>query len=292
MIRAGTVPFVAGEIMMEAAEVLEKIEEWPVDKVRGFFARHHPEDYQLLDVRQLQQYGVEHLPGSLCIPAEDLPTSLDKLSTDKPTIVYCDQGALSRVAAQVLVKSGFSDVHVLQGGLHAWQYGVSAGLPHQLYPPLVKAAKAEEQAVLAWAMEENARRFYQAMVDTLDDADVAALFAELAEAENHHKATLKALWEALAGCPAGEDFAASSSSSVGVMEGGIALDEALQWAKQSSTAQILNFAMAMELSAYDHYLYLQRNSDNPDSERLFEVMADEERHHLRELGQSLEKISA
>jgi len=46
----------------------------------------------------------------------------------------------------------------------------------------------------------------------------------------------------------------------------------------------------MELSAYDHYLYLQRNSDNPDSKRLFEVMADEERTHLRELGKSLEKV--
>jgi sulfur-carrier protein adenylyltransferase/sulfurtransferase len=277
---------------MKSADLLARIEEWPVDKVRGFVARHHPEDYQLIDVRQLQQYGVEHLPGSLCIPAENLPTSLGNLSTDKPTIVYCDRGALSRAAAQVLVKSGFSDVHILQGGLHAWQYGFSTGLPHQLYAPLVNAEKAEEQAALAWTMEENARRFYQAMADTLDEADVAALFVELAEAENHHKATLKALWEALAGCPAGEDFAASSLSPDGVMEGGIALDEALQWAKQSSTAIILDFAMAMELSAYDHYLYLQRNSDNPDSKRLFEVMADEERHHLRELGQSLEKIMA
>ena len=277
---------------MKSADLLTMIEEWPVDKVRGFFARHHPEDYQLIDVRQLEQYGAEHLPGSLCIPAEDLPTSLDKLNTDKPTIVYCDQGALSRAAAQVLVKSGFSDVHILKGGLHAWQYGFSTGLPHQLYAQLVNAEKAEEQAALAWVMEENARRFYEAMVDTLDEADVVALFAELAEAENHHKATLKALWEALAGCSAGEDFAASSLSTNGVMEGGIALDEALQWAKQSSTAEILDFAMAMELSAYDHYLYLQRNSENPDSKRLFEVMADEERYHLRELGQSLQKIMA
>jgi len=277
---------------MESAGLLERIEEWSVDQLRGYCAHHHPEDYQLIDVRQLQRYETERLPGSLWIPAEELPTRLDKLSKDKTTIVYCDQGALSRAAGQILVKSGFSDVHILQGGVHAWQYGFSTGMPHQVYAPLINADKAEDQAVIAWSMEEAARRFYLEMADRLDEPDVAALFAELAEAEDHHKATLKALWEALAGCPAGEDFAASSLSSVGVMEGGIALDEALQWAKQSSTAQILNFAMAMELSAYDHYLYLQRNSDNPDSERLFEVMADEERHHLRELGQSLEKISA
>jgi len=275
---------------MESAGLLERIEEWSVDQLRGYCASHHPEDYQLIDVRQLQRYETERLPGSLWIPAEDLPTRLDKLSTDKTTIVYCDQGALSRAAAQILVKSGFSDVHILQGGVHAWQYGFSTGMPHQVYGPLINADKAEDQAVIAWAMEETARRFYQEMADRLDEPDVAALFAELAEAEDHHKATLEALWEALAGCLAADGFPASSLSTSGIMEGGIDLDEALKWAEQSSTAKIIDFAMAMELSAYDHYLYLQRNSDNPDSKRLFEVMADEERAHLRELGKSLEKI--
>ena len=94
---------------MESAGLLERIEEWSVDQLRGYCAHHHPEDYQLIDVRQLQRYETERLPGSLWIPAEELPTRLDKLSTDKTTIVYCDQGALSRAAAQILVKSGFSD---------------------------------------------------------------------------------------------------------------------------------------------------------------------------------------
>jgi len=48
--------------------------------------------------------------------------------------------------------------------------------------------------------------------------------------------------------------------------------------------------MALELNAYDQYLHLQRTSRDPDSQRLFEVLASEERHHLRELGKSLEKI--
>ena len=275
---------------MESAGLLAKIEEWPVDKLRGYCAHHHPEDYQLIDVRQLQQYETEHLPGSLSIPAEDLPTRLAKLSTDKTTIIYCDQGALSRAAAQILVKSGFSDVHILQGGVHAWQYGFSTGMPRQVYSSMINADKAEDQAVIAWAMEETARRFYEEMAGKLDEPDVAALFAELAEAEDHHKATLKALWEALAGYPAADAFPVSPLSASGIMEGGIDLDEALKWAEQSSTGKIIDFAMAMELSAYDHYLYLQRNSDNPDSKRLFEVMADEERTHLRELGKSLEKV--
>ena len=275
---------------MDAAELLVRVDEWPVDLLRDFLHRCHPEDYQLIDVRQPQQYEAQHLPGSLCIPAEELPTRLDELSAEKPTIVYCDRGALSHAAAQILAKSGFPDVHVLRGGLHAWQYGLSTGLPHRLYAPLVNAATPQDQAALAWSLEEAAHRFYRAMAERLDEPGVVALFAELAEAEDHHMTTLEALWEALAGRPLETGFAALPLSANGIMEGGAAVDEALQWAAQSSTASILDFPMAMELSAYDHYLSLQRDADNPDSQRLFEVMADEERHHLRQLGTALEKV--
>lgn len=277
---------------MDAVELLERVEEWPVDKLRDLLDRCHPEDYQLIDVRQPQQYEAKHLPGALCLPAEELPTRLDELSAERTTILYCDQGALSRAAAQVLVKSGFADVHVLHGGLQAWQYGFSTGLPHRLYAPLVNAATPQDQAALAWSLEEAARSFYQAVADRLDEPGVVALFTELAEAEAHHKTTLEAIWEALAGRPLEAGFAALPLSASGVMEGGTAVDEALQWAAGSSTASILNFAMAMELSAYDHYLTLQRAANNPDSQRLLEVMADEERHHLRQLGMALQKIRA
>jgi len=45
---------------MEYAGLLERIEEWSVDKLRGYCAHHHPEDYQLIDVRQLQRYETEY----------------------------------------------------------------------------------------------------------------------------------------------------------------------------------------------------------------------------------------
>lgn len=275
---------------MDAAELIESIDEWPADDVRGFLDRHHPDDYQLIDVRQRQQHEARRLPGAVCIPAEELPTRLGELSREKPTIVYCQRGTLSRAAAQLLVRSGFEDVRILLGGFHAWQQGVSSGSPRRLYAPLVNADSAEEQAALAWSMEEAARRFYEAMAARLDEPGVVALFTELAETEARHKNTLEAVWEALAGCPAVEGFAALPVAENWVMEGGKALDEALLWAEGSGAEEILDFAMAMELNAYDHYLSLQRDADDPDSKRLFEVMADEERHHLRQLGTSLARI--
>ncbi len=275
---------------MGYGDLLGNTAEWSVATLREYFQQHHPEDYQLIDVRQLPEYSAEHLPGALWMPAEELPQRLADIDAAKTTIVYCSLGSLSRAAAQLLIKAGFRDVHVLQGGMHSWLYGAATGLPGQFSAHLADAGSAQEQAVLAWRVEETTRQFYEEMADTIDDPQVSALFAELAAAESHHKATLQALWEALAGRPADPVFPETPPAEQELMEGGTRLSEALAWAAQSTTARILDFAMALELNAYDHYLYLQRHSTDPDSQRLFEVMADEERRHLRTLGKSLENL--
>lgn len=275
---------------MSVKELFEQIQTWDPDTLREYIATHHPENYQLLDVRQLAAYGQDHLPGAISVPAADLPLCLESLDALKPTVVYCDQGALAGAAAEVLVKAGWQDVRILAGGLHAWKHGLAVGLPQRACADFLAAENAEQQALLAWQTEEAARRFYQQMAETIDEPEVAALFAELAEAENHHKVTLKELWEALAGRLADKDFPGKVEPVRKTMEGGQELAEALRWAAGATTVQILDFAMAMELSAFDQYLYLQRHAGNPDSQRLYEMMADEERHHLKLFGQMLERF--
>jgi sulfur-carrier protein adenylyltransferase/sulfurtransferase len=58
------------------------------DEVKNFMAEHQPDDYQLLDVRQLKEYEKEHIPGSLLIPVKELTGRLDELDRTKPTFVY------------------------------------------------------------------------------------------------------------------------------------------------------------------------------------------------------------
>lgn len=275
---------------MSATELLTQIAAWTPDQLRAFITAHHPEDYYLLDVRQLQAYGTQHLPGATWIPAEKLPEKLETLDSGKTVVVYCDLGGLSRSAAELLVTAGFKDVHYLEGGIRAWEQGVSTGLPQHSTISLMEAESPEIQVLLAWQMEEAARIYYDSIAKSIDNSAVAALFAELSNAENHHKMTLKALWEALTGRPAGEEFPGESTAVEKIMEGGLKLEDALRWAEKSSHADIVDYALAMELNAYDQYLYLQRNATDPNSQRLFEVMADEERHHLRSLGELLGKL--
>jgi len=275
---------------MEKREPSAQPETWSPDTLRAYLDHHHPDDYQLIDVRQLRDYGEDHLPGALWIPSDTLAQEAAQLDPHKTTVIYCSHGALSGAAARILANAGFRDVHALAGGMHAWQHGTATGLPQHACAPLMNAGNAQQRAVLAWHMEDAARRFYAEMAVSVEDPGVAALFAELAEAENHHKMMLKEIWEAFAGRRADENFPEPSSAGSGLIEGGGTLEETLAWAARNSAAEILDFAMALELTAYDHYLYMQRNARDPDSQRLYEVLADEERYHLRALSESLAKL--
>ena len=57
-------------------------------KVKKLMAETMMADYQLIDVRQPQEYEKEHLPGAKLIPLSELPSRMNELDKDKLTIVY------------------------------------------------------------------------------------------------------------------------------------------------------------------------------------------------------------
>ncbi len=77
------------------------------------------EDFQLIDVREDYEYEESNLKGEL-IPLADIPDNMDKLSKDKPIILYCKSGNRSSLALQYLQDEGFKNVCMLTGGLAAW----------------------------------------------------------------------------------------------------------------------------------------------------------------------------
>ena len=54
-------------------DYFRRVSEWKVQKVRRFLEDEKPEDYNLLDVRQPDEYEQSHLPGSKLIPVGELP---------------------------------------------------------------------------------------------------------------------------------------------------------------------------------------------------------------------------
>ena len=102
---------------------------------------------------------------------------------------------------------------------------------------------------------------------------------------------LTSVWEALKGRKAPADFPTTllDDPDDDHMEGGMRLAEALAWVAGRSPADALDLAMAIEINAYDNYLNFYGTLVDENARRVFELLALEERHHIKRLGAMLEK---
>ncbi len=75
----------------------------------------------VLDIREPWEFDICNLSGSLHIPMQRLPTSLDRLSDDEGVlVVVCHHGARSAHAVQWLRQNGVERAVNLAGGVDAW----------------------------------------------------------------------------------------------------------------------------------------------------------------------------
>lgn len=76
---------------------------------------------RVVDVRQAADFAISHIPGAISIPKDELDKSLDKLSKDEITIVYCynQQCHLGDNACLILADYGYP-VMLLEGGFDVW----------------------------------------------------------------------------------------------------------------------------------------------------------------------------
>jgi rhodanese-related sulfurtransferase len=73
---------------MSVLDYFKPVSTWSAEKIRGFFNQRRSGEYNLVDVRQPEEYEQGHLPGSRLIPVGELPNRLAELDPNKPTIVY------------------------------------------------------------------------------------------------------------------------------------------------------------------------------------------------------------
>jgi rhodanese-related sulfurtransferase len=87
-------------------------------------------DVRLIDVRTPSEFESMHIPGSYNVPLDLLPEHRHELTAalSAPAVLVCRSGARARQAAQLLQQSNLTQLHILEGGLVAWQ---AAGKPVQ-----------------------------------------------------------------------------------------------------------------------------------------------------------------
>ena len=81
--------------------------------------------YIILDVREQDEYAAGHIPGAILIPYTQIEEKADEMLPDKDQLilVYCRSGRRSKIAAEALVKLGYTNIKEF-GGILDWPYDV------------------------------------------------------------------------------------------------------------------------------------------------------------------------
>jgi thioredoxin len=77
---------------------------------------------QLIDVRTLEEYDVEHISGAVNINwnGNDFESKVATYHKSEPIFVYCKVGGRSAQAANKLSTLGFQEIYNLDGGIMKW----------------------------------------------------------------------------------------------------------------------------------------------------------------------------
>ena len=83
------------------------------------------EEYIILDTREQDEFDEGHIPGATLIPYTEIENKAEEMLSDKDKLifVYCRSGRRSKIAAESLVKLGYTNVKEF-GGIIDWPYEV------------------------------------------------------------------------------------------------------------------------------------------------------------------------
>jgi rhodanese-related sulfurtransferase len=112
-------------------EALQTVEEVSPEEVRRLLALPDRGGYEIIDVREPDEYAAGHLPGARLFPRGFLEVRADLehpkrdpwLSADRSRrlILYCGGGNRSALAARTLQEMGFTHVRSMAEGWAGWK---------------------------------------------------------------------------------------------------------------------------------------------------------------------------
>lgn len=261
------------------------------DEVREVIKNKGADEYCLVDVRQPGEYEQGHLPGAKLIPLAELPFNVDKIKTDRTTIVYCRSGNRSRSAVGILNGAGLGDVLNMERGILGYQGMVAAGPPEAGIFCFPDNMTPEQLTAMAWYIEDGSQRYFEAVNAVAADKEIKAVFNRLIEQKIAHKESLFHLFTKISG-PADADGFPTQVLKVpphDVMAGCVSVPEAVHWSKDKPATDILDLLMALEANTLDLYLKLSRQVTSDRARQIFRELSEEEVRHLEQLGSVFEK---
>lgn len=80
-----------------------------------------PGEIQIVDVRTPSEWEAGHIPEAVHLFLPEIEEKADQLDRSKPTFTYCASGYRASIAASLLLKLGFENVHNVPGSWKAWK---------------------------------------------------------------------------------------------------------------------------------------------------------------------------
>lgn len=81
---------------------------------------------QVIDVREFSEFNSERIAAAKMMPLSNFEKHAAEIDRSKPVYLMCRSGNRAQQAATKLVKKGFKDIRVIDGGMAAWS---GANLP-------------------------------------------------------------------------------------------------------------------------------------------------------------------
>ncbi|MBP2098775.1 rhodanese-like domain-containing protein [Enterococcus rivorum] len=77
------------------------------------------EPVSIVDVREIDEFTLGHIPSAKNFPLSTLPETISKLNKEEPHYVICQHGIRSQSACGFLKQSGYNVINVSEG-MSAW----------------------------------------------------------------------------------------------------------------------------------------------------------------------------
>jgi rhodanese-related sulfurtransferase len=77
-------------------------------------------EFQVIDVREFSEFDGEHVAEARLMPLSNFERHAEELDRAKPVYLMCRSGRRAGEAAKRLAAKGFTDIHVIEGGMLEW----------------------------------------------------------------------------------------------------------------------------------------------------------------------------
>lgn len=260
------------------------------EDLKRLIQQENEDNYLIVDVRQPQEFRLDHIPGSVNIPLAEIQLDPYVFEDNRKLIFCCTRGSRSKVAAIFVAETGYNQDRLfhLHDGMFEYTGEILLDIPKvELFSKEMAPLDAMEKAL---DFEKGAYKFYMLAKEKVPGTPLYNLLTQMAADEHHHAKSIFKQIKKLENLHM--DFEAYFQACKGeILEGGKPFREVkdfLSKTHENACMDIVEFAIELEYGAYDLNKTVSEELETPSLKEMFVDLAQAEKSHLDQMISALE----